>query len=169
MRKLLILDKDGTLTYPINGGDFVTRPKAQAMYKWVLDRLDQYRCAGWDLAIATNQGGVASGYKTLKDAIDEVIYTMELTGIPMAMLAPWHEKHLGEAIVLEGVLPPYITIYSDALRFRKPNAGMITYLRQGYNRVLFVGDRDEDEQAAKAANVPFQWADEWRCMLPMDL
>ena len=29
-------------------------------------------------------------------------------------------------------------------------------------QILYVGDRPEDEQAAKAAGVDFMWADEWR-------
>ncbi|MFO0448776.1 MAG: hypothetical protein ACK52I_08960 [Pseudomonadota bacterium] len=30
------------------------------------------------------------------------------------------------------------------------------------SEILFIGDRPEDEESAKAANIPFIWAHEWR-------
>lgn len=45
---------------------------------------------------------------------------------------------------------------------RKPNAGMLIEAMQAYHvsasETLYVGDRDEDEQAAKNAGCSFVWA-----------
>lgn len=38
---------------------------------------------------------------------------------------------------------------------------VLKYDGHGVDQVLYVGDRPEDEAAAKAANIPFQWAHEW--------
>ena len=49
-------------------------------------------------------------------------------------------------------------------QFRKPNAGMIFHAIDAYQatEVIFVGDRPEDREAAKNANVRFIDAVEWR-------
>lgn len=67
-------------------------------------------------------------------------------------MVPLHHLNLGSSLVGQN--------------FRKPGAGMIIAAQAMQmlfvESVVFVGDRPEDEQAAIAAGVSFEWADEWR-------
>ena len=168
MNKLLILDKDKTLVIPRSGGKWVESPKDQELMPGVADTLYLYAAAGWTLAIASNQGGVASGKKTLGSCIDEMFFAMRLTGIELAMAAHSYENEYGEAIFLDltdgGIF--WEPISNRNARFRKPSGGMIDYLASrifdgGIPETLFVGDRAEDQGAAEAAGVRFMWAHDW--------
>ena len=99
MTKTLILDKDLTLVTPASGAQFPTGPEDQRLLNPAIPGLlERWRAGGYTLAIATNQGGVASGYKTLDDAINETIFAMQLCDIEYAMLAHTYEnKGYGEA------------------------------------------------------------------------
>lgn len=55
--KLIILDKDGTLTTPKSGKKFVQHPEDQVLLPGVLDALKWHDSQGHILAIASNQGG----------------------------------------------------------------------------------------------------------------
>lgn len=70
--KLLILDKDGTLTTTVSGEKFVQHPKDQQLLPGVAEALQRYADNGWQSVIASNQGGVAAGYKSLDEAIREM-------------------------------------------------------------------------------------------------
>jgi D-glycero-D-manno-heptose 1,7-bisphosphate phosphatase len=171
--KLAIFDKDGTLTTPKSGANFVQNPEDQVLLPGVAEGIAALAADGWALAIASNQGGVAAGYKSVYSAIDEMLYAMDLSSIDLAMAAHSYENEYGEAIFLDlsdgGRFWEIIT--NRQRKFRKPNEGMIDYLASTFYgsrhwmpeiQILFVGDRPEDQQAAAAAGVPFQWADEWR-------
>ena len=170
---LLILDKDNTLVTPKSGEKFVQNPEDQVLIPGVEEALSTYKKMGWTAAIASNQGGVASGYKTLAEAIDEMLYAMELTGIEYAMFAPSYEKgDRGEAVFVDrsnsGLF--WKTVTSSHLRFRKPAGGMIQHLCSHLESTLdweiagltlYVGDRPEDERAALVTGTPFMWAHDW--------
>jgi D-glycero-D-manno-heptose 1,7-bisphosphate phosphatase len=170
--KLLICDKDGTLTTTKSGETFVQHPEDQELLPGVAQTIARYRAEGWAIAIASNQGGVADGHKTLGSAIDEMFFAMNLTGIDTAMAAHSYENEYGEAIFFDlsdgGMQWDIVT--NKKTRFRKPAGGMIDYLAAQLHgtrlwrddvEVLFVGDRTEDEQAAQAARVDFMWASDW--------
>ena len=57
MTKLLVLDKDGTLTRPKSGNTFVQNPEDQELIEGVAEAIARYVADGWTLAIASNQGG----------------------------------------------------------------------------------------------------------------
>lgn len=177
MPKLLILDKDGTLTQPKSGERFVQSPEDQELIPGVAEALGRYRADGWMMAIASNQGGVANGHKTLGSAIDEMMFAMRLTEIDVAMAAHSYENEYGESIFLDlcngGTFWKPVTSRND--RYRKPAGGMIWYLASwifdGISpdlETLFVGDRPEDKGAAEAAGVKFMWAHEWLEATPCD-
>ncbi len=168
--KLAIFDKDGTLTTPKSGEKFVQHPEDQMLLPGVAEGISAMAADGWAMAIASNQGGVAAGHKTLDEAIAEMQYAMQLTGIREAMIAHSYEPHYGEAINFlwaedSNEIGWDIQTHKN-MRFRKPDCGMIQSLRyfryDVVTETLFVGDRPEDQQAAANANVEFQWADEWR-------
>jgi D-glycero-D-manno-heptose 1,7-bisphosphate phosphatase len=181
---LIIFDKDGTLICPKSGGVFPRSPDDQKLLPNVAAKLEAYLLDGWSMAIASNQGGCDSidpktgkAYKTVEDAIEEMRYAMELTGIKQSFFCPDFNgnecvyvdcfpnklgTNFAEPIFLgkEEVFPQEIGF------FRKPSPGMIRaaienrlpWSSGGYDRVIFVGDRPEDEGAAIAAGVEFQWA-----------
>jgi len=60
MTKLLILDKDGTLVCPKSGKEFVQHPEDQELIPGVSEAIARYAANGWKMAIASNQGGVAT-------------------------------------------------------------------------------------------------------------
>ena len=171
MVKLLICDKDGTLVTPASGERFVQHPDDQILLQGVAEAIGTYKKQGWRVAIATNQGGVAAGYKSCYDMLKEVSYAMELVRANAAIIAHSYEEVYAEAWYLRAPNHSWkIRENLDtAVRFRKPNPGMIFRLCEEFAHpgnpiedVLFVGDRPEDSLAANAAGVPFQWADEWR-------
>ncbi len=69
------------------------------------------------------------------------------------------------ATVWERVFSPLPVIVSAAVRWRKPNAGMLTdapfFLRSSTADILYIGDMDTDEAAAHAAGCRFQHVDSW--------
>lgn len=169
--RLLLLDKDGTLVYPKSGAKFVNKPWDQAPLPGVVDTLHRYVAEGWFPVILSNQGGVSSGHKSLKSAIDEMQFCLELfPAIQEAFFCPdmngatcWRiwdtcdEEHciLYDSKHFDG------QVYAG--KYRKPDPGMIQLALNLHipEQVLFVGDRLEDQSAAEAAGVRFQWTHEW--------
>jgi D-glycero-D-manno-heptose 1,7-bisphosphate phosphatase len=187
MTKLLLLDKDGTLTAPKSGGAFPQHPKDQRLREGVEQALKEYAENDWTMAIVSNQGGVAAGHKTLEDAIAEMRYAMQLI-YPLlkypqnlhfrGLLCPDQGDTLWaiNAFSQQGEWRSYNASESlcpGKYKYRKPAPGMLLealdYLKfSGINigdrpedRILMVGDRPEDQQAAFAAGVPFLWEHEW--------
>ncbi len=154
---LILFDLDGTLI-----SAYMDNPDRQ-YHRWQIlsgrrELLAQLQMEGHQLGIATNQGGVGLGFVTqtaFYRKIQLVLETLELpTDLPVAVCfahpnAP--RKHYR--------LP-------DQLARRKPNPGMIlelanTYSEQASQGVLYVGDRPEDRQAARAAGADFTHADDF--------
>jgi len=170
--KLAIFDKDGTLTAPASGAKFVQHPQDQILLPGVAEGIAVMAADGWAIAIASNQGGVAAGHKTLDEAIEEMRFAMQLTDIKLGLFCPDFEGN--QCFAVDGIFALNIAAqgWGSNLKgiYRKPHSGMIeaphrclmsTHIENPHN-VLFVGDRPEDEQAAANAGVEFMWADQWR-------
>lgn len=187
--KLLVLDKDGTLVKPASGHEFVQHPQDQVLLPGVAERIEEYAAAEWSIAIASNQGGVAAGYKTLEDVIAEMRFCVRLLEdelqmleiVEMALMCPDFEGQQcwdcreGLRQDLRDVIELHTNQFTKHLvgTFRKPGSGMLEAaaiaahagfagLSTKWENVLMVGDRAEDQGAANAAGVNFMWADEWR-------
>lgn len=169
--KLCILDKDGTLIRPASGETFVQHPQDQELLPGVKEQIAGLKAEGYLIVVASNQGGVASGYKTLDDAIAEMRYlTQLLPEIDYVLFAHTYETgEYGECIQIDatdgGFQWKFITNVHQ--RFRKPNPGMLKFAMRLANLpirggVLMIGDRDEDLKASAAAHIPFIWAETWR-------
>jgi D-glycero-D-manno-heptose 1,7-bisphosphate phosphatase len=172
MRKLLLVDKDGTLVRPKSGKEFVQNHKDQELLPKVAETIAHYRAEGWWINIISNQGGVALGYKSLEDTIQEMQFCLELLpDIDSAYFCPDD----GETCfsVSSGIHDPirYSGNFAENRCFgglyRKPDPGMIEQAIDdsgsgGFGpwpeEVLFVGDRPEDQVAAAAAEIQFIWA-----------
>lgn len=167
--KLLLLDKDGTLIKPKSGAKFVNQSWDQAALPGVNEAIGRYVTEGWQPVIISNQRGIEAGHKSLESVIDEMRFCLELfPTIKEAYFCPdggaicwrvWRE----DAIEYK---PESFDVYELGIsgEFRKPNAGMLKLAIhiENADEVLYVGDRDEDEAAAIAANVLFIWAHDFR-------
>ena len=126
--KICILDKDGTLIKPKSGEKFVQNPLDQEILPGVKEKIEQLKKDGWLFAIATNQGGVEAGHKTLASAVYEVAYVMELLTISYGILAPSMEKDkrgLFTEISFYGNNLNVRTINDKYFLYRKPNPAML--------------------------------------------
>ena len=184
--KLLVLDKDGTLTRTKSGHTFVQHPEDQVLIDGVAEAIAAYAADGWTMAIASNQGGVAAGFKSLDDAIAEMEYAMKLiypflkypqTLYFRGLLCPddgatawcvsafgaqgdWKHYEVTEPLTTREPLKP--------VNFRKPSIGMLLeaeeYLRFSdidATKRLMIGDRDEDRGAAVNAGFEFMHVSDW--------
>lgn len=174
MPNLLLLDKDGTLIRPKSGAQFVNKPWDQEPIAGVESAIARYVADGWTLAIISNQAGVAAGHKSLESAIQEMQFCLELfPAIEEAYFCPDFEGsecwrvwgNCDESHRINYTKDWLIVqLLGVADSFRKPDSGMLRLAIEQHSpdAVLFVGDRPEDEGAARAFGVPFQWADDWR-------
>ncbi len=152
--KLIVFDVDGTLTTTKSGAMF---RKFADDWQWLpgrLEKLKSLKTQSVKLAVATNQGGVAFGYMQQSDILNEL------------------SKMIAQASISKGGL--YICYTHPAAKIeqyraeddrRKPNPGMLLEAMSDFDvepdETLYVGDRPEDEEAAKNAGVAFMWTDEF--------
>jgi D-glycero-D-manno-heptose 1,7-bisphosphate phosphatase len=152
---VLYLDIDGTVRWGKDElGRFVNTAEDVRVFDEVPDLLQGYKAAGWRIIGVTNQGGIGLGYL---DA-------------PTCMLALAETNrqcyNVFDTITFCAHKP------DEGCPCRKPKAGMVVdarqWLFQQYGEQypmhigLFVGDREEDEECAKNAGLPFLSADKWR-------
>lgn len=148
--RLIIFDMNGTLTNTpfLDKQPLHVLPHVQS----ILSRLPQKL----KLSLVTNQGGVAFGYTTEEEVTREVAEIAKTLNIPYYAIS---FAHPSPKIGYE----QYAT--SEQLARRKPQAGMLIEAMHFYDidpqDTLMVGDSEEDEQAAKAAGVRFEWANEF--------
>lgn len=125
-------------------------------------RLQQLLLQGNTCCIVTNQGGVAFGHVTEYQADAKIGDAVRRLG-----LAPVRSDGELKRIVFacyhheKGTVEPWNN--PIAARRRKPNPDMLIeaiweHADAARFGVLMVGDREEDQQAAQAASIPFQWA-----------
>jgi D-glycero-D-manno-heptose 1,7-bisphosphate phosphatase len=170
--KLAILDKDGTLTLPKSGNTFVQNPTDQILMVGVVEGCQRLIAAGYVLAIASNQGGVEAGFKTLAEAASEMRYCLHLLkgfdiNIKVTMFCPDFEGNRCVAVWIDReeaeIADDADPIFSNLIgTFRKPGAGMLKAMDINLEERWMIGDREEDRLAAEAAGFGFLDADEWR-------
>lgn len=162
-KKLIIFDMDDTLT---NGWSTELLPHVQVWF--------DKRPAALKVAIATNQGGVSlrewmqqeqwgepQKYPTAAEIRSRVAAVMKALDIPLACVAFAYQDSTGKWAPIKTKAPPHeansiLTSYQPS--WRKPAPGMMHILQErldvGDNTaVLFVGDSQEDKQAAANAGV----------------
>lgn len=148
---LIIFDKDNTLVHSLDGRPANTLEE-QVLIEGVVERCAQLRAKGHTLAVASNQGGVAFGYFSVEDAHALVARVAEAIGAQHYAVCVCHPHGDVPGAARESA-------------FRKPNPGMLLYLMDalGFDarETIYVGDRDEDREAAGRAGVRFAWAQEF--------
>lgn len=160
LTKILCLDMDGTVRRSKSGKIFIEGPDDIEIIPGMKERILHYQSLGYLVMGVTNQGGVAHSLKPYKQISEENHATAILLGFPDDVIfeaiyyCPYHEK---------GNHPDF------AFRslHRKPYIGMLCQIESDlinaeiipdWDNSLFVGDRPEDEQCAKTADIPFMWA-----------
>jgi D-glycero-D-manno-heptose 1,7-bisphosphate phosphatase len=138
MKPVIILDRDGvinedSLQYIKSPDEFLPLPGS-------IDAIARLTAAGYRLAVATNQSGVARGY------YDEA----QLAAIHNKMLELVHAA--GGDIEMIAYCPHMPEVGCVC---RKPNPGLLQRIAKHFNcsltNVPFVGDRLSDIEAAQAA------------------
>ncbi len=151
--KLIIFDVDGTLTTTKSGATF---RKTADDWQWLPGRVEkcqQLRGKGIKIALASNQAGVAFPWSKFNEEeiafeIGTVAYEVSASYTGICYSTP-NEK----------ALPQYHNANDTR---RKPGPGMLLEAIAACGTVpdetLMVGDRDEDEAAARAACASFMHA-----------
>ena len=142
---LYIFDKDNTLifSYPSRPAQMTTE---QVLLSGVVEKCRELRRDGNILAIASNQGGIASNKVSL-DSVEAM----------MSQVANWISASAYRFC-------PHSSRVNEC-DCRKPLPGMILSLMAEFDaqpeNVVFVGDADGDKRAAEAAGIKFIWATEF--------
>ncbi len=179
IKKLLMLDLDGTVRRPIQDPEgFIKDPLDQEIIPCARAAIARYAADGWTIVGITNQAGVHYKRKSLKDCIKEQKHTMKLVPeLDRIYFCP----DLGDQLcvvhyALFGCKQVEIRFggMGDNPRnqlggYRKPDPGMLRaatwdYMEktiEGLEQKLFVGDMLTDKQAANAALCPFLSAEKW--------
>ncbi|ONH54055.1 D-glycero-beta-D-manno-heptose-1,7-bisphosphate 7-phosphatase [Pseudomonas cedrina subsp. cedrina] len=137
--KLLILDRDGVINYDSDA-------YIKSVAEWIplpgsIEAIAQLSKAGWTVAIATNQSGIARGY-----------YDIATLDAMHARLRTLVAEQGGEVGLV--VYCPHGP--DDGCDCRKPKPGMLKIIAEHYKVPLagiwFVGDSLGDLEAAKAVD-----------------
>lgn len=159
---ILFLDIDGTVRHgPAELGRFVNRPEDVRVFPEAVPLMRQWRAEGGRIIGVSNQGGIALGYATAEDvtAAMEETYRQTEGLFDLIRHCPHH--------------PDALSVEMARCWCRKPAPGLlisaatelaVLHEDEYYpaHLALMVGDRPEDEQCARAANVGFLWAHQWR-------
>jgi D-glycero-D-manno-heptose 1,7-bisphosphate phosphatase len=150
---LILFDLDGTLIT-----SYMDNPDRDYNSWSVLPHREEMitalRSEGHVIGIVTNQAGVAFGHVTEKEVLQRIQCVLEALDLPHDTPVQVSFGH------------PKAKIYRyrkpEAIARRKPSGQMIrdhiaNYPEAAAEGVVYVGDRPEDEAAAKDAGVDFIW------------
>lgn len=140
--KLIILDRDGVINE--DSDQYIKSVEEWVPVPGSIEAIAALSQAGYPVAVATNQSGLARGY------YDE------------AVLEQMHDKMQG-LLAEQGGRVDYIAwcphVADDGCDCRKPLPGMLLTILQHYGLraedCCFVGDSYTDHQAASAIRMPF--------------
>lgn len=157
LQPALCLDFDGTIRYS-KRGKFIHTAEDIALFPGVEEKLWEYRGNGFLILGITNQGGVAFGFTppaAMKEQLQATLDLFQRNPFHAVKASYSHEK---------GKVEPY----NHRSLLRKPHIGMLVqceldFLEQGiiidWENSLFVGDRPEDKECARRAEIGFVAAD----------
>ena len=137
--KLIILDRDGVINH--DSDDYIKSPDEWQPIDGSLEAIARLNHAGYTVAIASNQSGLARGYFDIE------------------VLAAMHKK-MDELLAKIGGRIDAVFYCphgpGDACHCRKPKPGMLLDIGQRFNvslkQVIFVGDSIADINAANNAH-----------------
>lgn len=145
-RPVVFLDRDGVL---IRDKGYAHRPEQISFMPGIIERLKAYAKKGYSFIVITNQSGIARGLFTMAqmNRFHHVLRSrLKKHGISLLDLyaCPHHPQ---------GSVKPYARLCDC----RKPRPGLLLKAckehRIDLSRSLFLGDKESDWQAARAAGV----------------
>ena len=160
--RLLVLDLDGTVRQGKDDalGKFVNGPDDVEVFPEAVTLMRLWKRAGGRIIAVSNQGGIALGLVSYEKVAAAMIETHRQTGHLFDKVA-WCQHH-----------PKADDPEMARCWCRKPSPGLLIEsaleIAHAHGEIypphmgLFVGDRPEDEECARLAGFPFQWAHEWR-------
>lgn len=159
---VLYLDLDGTVRHGYDElGRFVNGPGDVVLFPEAVEMMRRWRAGGGRIVGVSNQGGIALGHLTLLDCAAAMRRTHELSGGLFDNIS-WCSHH-----------PKAKHPEMSRCWCRKPSPGLLIEAALSLAVIrspeiyppymaLMVGDRPEDEECARIANIDFQWAADWR-------
>jgi D-glycero-D-manno-heptose 1,7-bisphosphate phosphatase len=137
---VVVLDRDGVINE--DSPDYIKSPDEWHAIPGSLDAIARLKQAGFEVAIATNQSGVARGLFSI-DTLWEI-----------------HKKMLGEILEAGGYVKRiFFCLHGpdDQCECRKPKPGLLLqiaeYFACGFDRMIMIGDAARDLDAADAVGV----------------
>lgn len=161
MVPVLYCDLDGTIRHGKDElGRFVNGPEDVHIFPEVPVLLARYKALGWRIVGISNQGGIALGYmdvdtcdramietqKQSGDVFDKIVFCSHHPDASDPEMAVCWCRKPRPGLVIESAL----SMHAKTGEIYPPHLG------------LFVGDRPEDLECAKNANLRFMRADIWR-------
>ena len=138
--KLIILDRDGVINE--DSDDYIKSPEEWIPIPGSLDAIARLNHAGYAVAIASNQSGIARGYFDMQ--------SLAAMSVKMNEMLSQHGGRI-DAMVFCPHGP------KEGCDCRKPKPGMLIEIgnrfKTSLGNVMFVGDNINDIKAARAAGV----------------
>lgn len=158
-----MIDMDGTLREPLSGHFYCQHPQDQQIIAGAGTAIQAYQ-DDWMIIGITNQAGVAAGYKTMQECIQEQQYTLQLVPqLKEIYFCPDFEGRRCFRVTRHNAHNHSQTRWFR--QYRKPHPGMLKLTMVRHNHLpencVYVGDRPEDEEAARRAGVAFEWVGDW--------
>jgi D-glycero-D-manno-heptose 1,7-bisphosphate phosphatase len=134
---IVVLDRDGVINE--DSPDFVKTPDEWRAIPGSLEAIARLKQAGFEVAVATNQSGVARGLFSI-----DTLWSI-------------HKKMLGEILTAGGYVKRiFFCLHGpdDNCACRKPKPGLLMqvaeYFACGFDRMVVIGDSARDIQSAQA-------------------
>jgi len=151
----LCLDLDGTVRKSKTGG-FIASPEDIELIEGMEEQIWAYKDRGFLIIAVTNQGGVAHGHKS----------TIQVQAEHQASYALFKRNPFDFTFTSYAMPDGKAHPFNYRSLLRKPYYGGLAYLEVvlfhreiivDWDRSVFVGDREEDQQCAQAAGLKFIW------------
>lgn len=161
VRPALVLDLDGTVRKSKSGKTIISEPSDIEIITTTCLSAFEYKKLDYLILGATNQGGVAHGFKSLDQVLFEISDTNDLISEALGTVDLFDEIWYAPSDGKGKIFP-----YKFKSLLRKPYYGMLAEMEKHYfdrkvvidwDNSLFVGDRQEDEDCAKSAGIEFMY------------
>ncbi len=140
--KAIFLDRDGVINKEL--GDYVCKFEDFHIHEHNFEALKTLHSRGYLIIVATNQGGIAKGWYTLK----------ELSKMHTHLISVYKAQGIEIADIY---FCPHHPLFTGDCDCRKPKPGMLLRGIEKFNldpsKCYFIGDKITDVEAADAAGV----------------
>lgn len=162
MKRLLLVDINGTITQRLDGKNFTPQenPEAIELIPGVAEGLQHYHDAGYTIVGVSNQMGILKGHRTHPSVATEFRCTMRLApSIKYILYCP----NQGSECWMVDFQQCRKLAEGQGKRFRKPGSGMLEMAisMEGCkpSNALMIGDQARDFEASDRIGAMFLHAD----------